>query len=651
MASASQRPPRFQPAVTPLALERHLGLFRLDRIRRIALIVSVLYIPVAFSHLYVLSHGRWLMFGVAAACGTALWGVERWVKRHPERLGSLPWLTTILYAAVVLHSLARLSFAHDAPDMVFVGVLTVALGLVPGNLGQHVVTVIAYVIGWSALIVSAHGAATFAAFVPALVVMVVLSIAIRYMELTRERRFLELQLLDVVRQEQLALESHHDTLTGMPNRELFMVRLREVFEAAGDSDDPRFAVLYLDLDRFKVVNDSLGPQVGDRLLQSIAQRLLRFVRPGDTVARFGGDEFAILLHDLRLPDDALTVAERIHAVLEEPFLLDSYEVQLEASIGIAMYRSDYQSPAEMLRDADIAMYEAKQRSTGQQLFDHEMHARAVERLEIEVDLRRALKGDELRVYYQPIVSLRSGELVGFEALARWQHPDKGLLSPTAFLGPAEETGLIVPLGEWVLEQACRDIRELNDARRRPQPLHVSVNLSAAQFVHSDFMRLLQKTLAKTRVSPETLWLEITETTVLDQPDKAEERIAKLRDLGAEVCVDDFGIGYSSLGYLQRFPFSVIKLDRVFLADDTRNEAIIEAMLTLADGLGMGVVAEGIETPEQAALLDRLGCDLAQGYFFAKPMPFDEAVALVQRNAQLLTMREATATPRKSKALT
>ena len=610
--------------------------FRLERLSKIALLVSILYVPVAVSHVVMLERGRVLMVCVAMVCAGALFATHLWTKKNPEGYNALGMLTAVVYGAVIVHSLLRLMYSRTSADMVFVGVLTVALALVPARIVQHGVSILAYMAAWSMILISQDGLAVWKPYISVLMVTLCVSMVIRYLELNRDRRFLELQLLESVRREQLAKKAHHDALTGMPNRELFTERLEEAFEMAADSEDFHFAVLYLDLDRFKVVNDSLGPQVGDRLLQSIAVRLMRFVRPGDTVARFGGDEFAVLLNDLRLAEDALTVAERIHTVLEEPFLLDEYEVQLEASIGIAMYRDEYASVGDMLRDADIAMYEAKNRANRQQVFDGAMHQKAVERLEIEVDLRRALKGDELRVYYQPIIDLLTKDLIGFEALIRWQHPEKGLLSPAAFLPTAEETGLVIPLGEWVLKRACRDLRKMNDSRRRPEPLHVSVNLSAAQFVHSDFERFLAHLLKHSGVAPEALWLEITETTVLDQPDKAEALIRRLRNLGAEVCVDDFGIGYSSLGYLQRFPFSVIKLDRAFIAQDhDKTGAIIDALLTLANGLGMSVVAEGLETKEQVALLEGLGCAMGQGYYFAKPMPYEQAEKLVRRSGQFL----------------
>jgi diguanylate cyclase (GGDEF)-like protein len=638
--------------VSPALLEGRARTLVHERLATMSWWVGLLYLPVAVSHLVILSHGRYAMAGLAIVCSVTLLAASRWLKRHPHAHDHNRWFASLLYATVIVHSLLRLSFAHTQPDMLFVGVLTIALGLVSAPMTQHAISILAYIGGWSAILIHTAGLATWSPVAPALLVTVVLSLVIRHLELTRDARFMELQWIDDVRREQLDRRAHHDTLTGMPNRELFTDRLEEAFALAQEQDDAALAVLYLDLDRFKVVNDSLGPQVGDRLLQSMAQRLLRFVRPGDTVARFGGDEFAILLTDLRYSDDALTVAERIHTVLEEPFLLDEYEVQLEASIGIAMFRHDYQSAGEMMRDADIAMYEAKSRATRHLVFDGEMHARALLRLEVEVDLRRALKRDELRVYYQPIISLGDGELVGFEALVRWQHPSKGLLSPADFLGPAEETGLIIPLGEWVLEQSCRDLRTMNDQRRRPEPLHISVNLSAAQFVHSDFERRLADTLRSTGVAAETLWIEITETTVLDQPDKAEERIRRLRAMGAEVCVDDFGIGYSSLGYLQRFPFSVIKLDRSFIAkEDPKNAAIVEALIQLARGLGMEVVAEGLETAEQVALLTNLGAEMGQGYYFAKPMPVEDALGMVKsahfrvsKSAHLQTMREASSKP-------
>jgi EAL domain-containing protein (putative c-di-GMP-specific phosphodiesterase class I) len=316
-------------------------------------------------------------------------------------------------------------------------------------------------------------------------------------------------------------------------------------------------------------------------------------------------------------------------VLAEPFHLDDYEVQLDASVGIALHRPEYETAAEMLRDADIAVGAAKKNPDRHQVFDGMMHEEALERLEIEVDLRRGLKRDELVVHYQPIVRADDQTLVGFEALVRWQHPTRGFLGPGKFLGVAEDSGLIVELGRWVLERSCRDLHDLQAAWRGEEPLHVSVNMSAKQFLHAECEPHLHRCLEESGTPPEQVWIEITETTVLDTPKDAEERITRLNELGVKVCVDDFGVGYSALGYLQRLSFSVLKLDRAFVKEGPRNEAIVRAVTTLAQGLGMTVVAEGIETQEQLDLVTRLGSPLAQGFLFARPVPLEEACSLAR----------------------
>jgi diguanylate cyclase (GGDEF)-like protein len=648
--SISDLPQPPEPAVPQAVIERRLMEFSLERVGRVSLIIGAAYLPVALSHFVLLpSAGRVPMFAIAMSAAVALLLVSRWTKANPDRVEEVGKLGSILYACVIVHSLARLGYANGPGDTVFMGVIAVAMGLLPGTLFAHVAWLFVYLGGWSAILIQGGGASALRPFIAPLVVTYGVSIVVRYLEIRGDRRLLALQLVDTERKRELVRKAHHDALTGLPNRHLFVERLTRAFDAARGTDDP-FAMLHLDIDRFKLVNESLGHQVGDKLLVAVAQRLLRFVRPGDIVARFASDEFAVLLSDLRQPDDALTVADRVRTVLAEPFTLDDYDVQLDTSVGIAMYRPEYATVGEMLRDADIAVGAAKKDPDGQRIFDGDMHTQAMERLEVEVDLRRGLKRDELALHYQPIVMSSSGRLVGFEALVRWKHPVRGLLYPAKFLSVAAESGLTVPLGRWVLERACRDLATLQADWEGEEPLHVSVNMAAQQFLHADAEQHLLDCMLEHAVPPEQLWIEITETTVLDRPEEAEARIDRLNDLGVKVCVDDFGVGYSSLGYLQRLNFSVLKLDRAFVTQEARSETIVGAVAALARGLGMTVVAEGVETEAQCELVTRLGCLLAQGYLFSRAVPLSEACELV-RKSHLRAIRVATPTQRGSKAST
>ncbi len=619
-------------AVSAAVVEGRLLQHQLERGGRISQLMGLVYLPVAASHFALLPpEGQWPMFGLAVLAAGVLLVVHGWVERHPERVEGL-WLSTgCLYACVIVHSLARMVYARGPADSVFVGVLAVGLALLPARLAVHAGWVATYLVGWSALMAHLEGIGTLRPYVAPLILTFGVSVTVRYLDDKSARNLLELQLLDGVRKQELAHKEQNDALTGLPNRKHFAACLTEAFDAATQGEDRApFALLHLDIDRFKLVNEGLGHQVGDQLLRAVAVRLLRFVRPGDTVARLGGDEFGVLLAGLRASEDALLVAERMQTVLAEPFHLDDYEVKVDACVGIALHGPEYLSVDEMLRDADIAVGAAKRSPDRQLVFDGAMHAQALERLQVEVELRRALQRDELVVHYQPLVESETRSLVGFEALVRWEHPERGLLSPGKFLSVAEESGLIVELGQQVLERACRDLHRLQTAWRGDRPLHVSVNMAAKQFLHADAEHHLHRCLERSGVAPAHVWIEITETTVLDQPEEAEERIARLNRLGVKVCVDDFGIGYSSLGYLQRLSFSVLKLDRSFVKEGPRNEAIVAAVVTLARGLGMAVVAEGVESEEQLARVARLGCPLAQGFLFERAVPLEQACALANR---------------------
>jgi diguanylate cyclase (GGDEF)-like protein len=429
-------------------------------------------------------------------------------------------------------------------------------------------------------------------------------------------------------EEQLRHNAFHDGLTDLANRALFMDHLQLALARAGRHEGYCFAVLFLDLDRFKVINDSLGHVVGDKLLVGIARRLETVVRPGDTVSRLGGDEFTILLDDLGDAGEAEVVAGRLLRELAMPYNLGGHEVFISVSIGVALSANGYQRPEDILRDADTAMYRAKQLGKARyEVFDQTMHARAVDRLEMERDLRRSVERRELFLQYQPIVSLDTGAVRGFEALARWRHPERGVIPPAKFIPIAEETGMIIPIGIWVLGEACRQIRRWQELYPADEPLTISVNLSGKQFMQRDLLEQVEAVLRQTGLDPCSLKLEITESVVMDNIGTAARTLERLRALGVELSIDDFGTGYSSLSYLQRFPVSTLKIDRSFVSRMTESEGtaeIVRTIMTLAQNLGMGVVAEGVETELQREQLKALECEFGQGYYFARPM--DDAAA-------------------------
>ncbi len=433
----------------------------------------------------------------------------------------------------------------------------------------------------------------------------------------------------------LVHDAFHDALTSLPNRALFTDLLARSIGRSRRRDDYAFALLFLDIDRFKVVNDSLGHLIGDQLLIAIARRLERCLRPGDTVARLGGDEFTVLLDDIVDVSDATRIADRIQRELNLPFNLSGQEVFTSASIGIALSRSGYEKPDDLLRDADIAMYRAK--ALGKQryeVFDAEMHARAVSQLQLETDLRRALDREEFRIHYQPVLSLANGKVVGFEALVRWQHPQRGTVLPDEFVQAAEETGLIVLIGRVVLREACRQLREWQQQFPH-QELSISVNLSAKQFRQPDMVDHIARVLTAWDLEPRSLRLEITESAIIENAPAAIEALTRLRELGVKVDLDDFGTGYSSLGYLHRFDIDALKIDRSFIAaigENGENSEIVRTIVNLARGLDMDVIAEGVERPEQLAILRSLGCEKVQGYLFAPPLTTEAVRSLLKQRS-------------------
>ncbi len=437
-------------------------------------------------------------------------------------------------------------------------------------------------------------------------------------------------------EEQLRQNAFYDALTGLPNRVLFTERLEQAIAHTQRHKEHLFAVLFLDLDRFKVVNDSLGHLMGDRLLIEIANRLKLCLRQSDTVARLGGDEFTILLPDIEDSSDAIFVAERIQEALKLPFALDANEVFTSISIGITLSTTDYESAEDVLRDADIAMYRAKSQGTARyEIFNTDMHVQAVALLQLETDLRLAIERQEFRLQYQPIILLESGKIAGFEALIRWQHPQKGLLAPDEFLRAAIETGLLISLCQWVIRTACQEAR-LWRSQFPDLLLTISVNLSSQHFNQSNLSTEVARVLQETDLEASILKLEVTESLIMASAETVKAMLYELKDLGVQLSIDDFGTGYSSLARLHHFPIDELKIDRSFIdsmGNDSGNSAIVEAIIALAQKLNLDVTAEGVETPEQLAKLRELKCKYGQGFFFSRPLDSVAVRELIRTNPQ------------------
>jgi len=418
--------------------------------------------------------------------------------------------------------------------------------------------------------------------------------------------------------------AYYDAMTNLPNRELFNDRLRQTIIQAR-RHKKMFAVMILDLDRFKGINDTLGHKVGDSLLRYISERLLNSIREGDTVARFGGDEFIILFPDMAQARDASLVAQKIHSALSNGFFLDSQELFITASIGISLYPSDGVDADTLIKNAEVAMFQAKEQGRNNyQFYTPTMNAEALSNLMLENDLRKALERKELVLYYQPLIELSSGRIAGAEALVRWNHPRLGLLPPLEFIPMAEETGLIVPIGEWILENVCMQGKTWNEMGL--SPFRMTVNLSMRQFAHNAIVKTVLNALEKSDLDSGHLELELTESIIMQNADQTIETLHKLTSAGIQISLDDFGVGFSSLSYLKTLPLSTLKLDRSFvsgLAKDTKNESISKAIIGIAHSLGLKVIAEGVETFDQLELLRSWKCDEVQGFLFSRPIPVEE----------------------------
>jgi diguanylate cyclase (GGDEF)-like protein len=433
---------------------------------------------------------------------------------------------------------------------------------------------------------------------------------------------------------EIAHLAYHDALTGLPNRPLFIDRLIVSLAQAGRGEH-RLAVFFLDLDRFKDINDSLGHTMGDALLKAVADRIRRCIREGDTVARFGGDEFTLLIPRIDEIEDAAKIAQKINETLKIPFLIHEQELFVTTSIGISLFPSDGADPETLVRNADSAMYRAKEQGRDNyQLYAPAMNARALERLALENMLRKAIKQKELLVYYQPLVDVVTETIIGVEALVRWNHPELGMLSPAHFISVAELSGLIIPIGDWVMRTACRQVHQWN--KRLGAGLTVAVNLSARQFSQHDLVAQVRGVLAETGLPAEHLELEITESNAMQNAENTIHTLRELKAAGVRISMDDFGTGYSSLNYLKRFPIDTLKLDQSFVRDsatDPSDAAIVSAVISMAHTLNLKVVAEGVETVEQLAFLQRQNCDRIQGFYFSAPVPADALEPyLVQKRA-------------------
>lgn len=436
-------------------------------------------------------------------------------------------------------------------------------------------------------------------------------------------------------EEQMIYDALHDTLTSIPNRTLLLDRIRQSLVRRKRYPKTSFAIIFIDLDRFRLVNESLGHIHGDELLQLISARLKETIPIGDTVARLGGDEFSILLQDIDSVRDVEVIAKDIQNSFSKPFFLGDKEVFASASMGIAHSDNNYKTPEEILRDSELAMYRAKRGGKSQSIvFQPQFRQSSLSPIDLDTDLRRALDRDEMELHYQPIISMRDRTISGFEALLRWSHRSRGVISPNEFIPLAEETGLIYDLGQWVLGKACKQIAAWNKSKEKEDQLEISINLSSRQFSDPNLVEGIVENIEKSGFNAEFLKIEITESALMQNAQRSVSMLNQLKDLNIKVCVDDFGTGYSSLSYLHTFPIDTLKIDRSFVHDmsrNFRNMEIIRTIIMLAHNLKLDVIAEGVETGEQDAQLSALGCQFAQGFYFSRPLNSSDAALLIQQN--------------------
>ncbi|MBM9614916.1 EAL domain-containing protein [Desulfobulbus rhabdoformis] len=437
-------------------------------------------------------------------------------------------------------------------------------------------------------------------------------------------------------EEQITHQAFHDSLTGLPNRTLFGERLERALERSHRRPELYYSVLMIDLNKFKAVNDSLGHPAGDQLLIEVGQRLSVCVRSVDTVARLGGDEFALILEEFPARKELLKIARRMHSILCEPFSLYGNEITPGASIGIVAQLNEYTSAEEVLRDADIAMYRAKQQGKGIVLFDKRMHLELVESINLEAELRETINNGALTLHYQPIVAVDTEQLLGFEALVRWDHPMRGMVPPDRFIPLAEETGLIIDLGKWVISEACHTLKVWQDDQDHARRLTMSVNVSCRQLADAGLVEHVTAVLRKENLAPANLKIEVTESVIMHDVDSAISELNRLRELGVQIAIDDFGTGYSSLAYLRRIPIDHLKIDRSFIRDfsegNKENDQIVRSIISLARSLGLGVIAEGVENRDQLDRLRSLNCDRAQGFMFSRPVDRTKAATMIRQYA-------------------
>ena len=436
-------------------------------------------------------------------------------------------------------------------------------------------------------------------------------------------------------EEQMIYDALHDTLTSIPNRTLLLDRIRQSLVRRKRYPKTSFAIIFIDLDRFRLVNESLGHIHGDELLQLISARLKETIPIGDTVARLGGDEFSVLLQDIDSVRDVEVIAKDIQNSFSKPFFLGDKEVFASASMGIAHSDNNYKTPEEILRDSELAMYRAKRGGKSQSIvFQPQFRQSSLSPIDLDTDLRRALDRDEMELHYQPIISMRDRTISGFEALLRWSHRSRGVISPNEFIPLAEETGLIYDLGQWVLGKACKQIAAWNKSKEKEDQLEISINLSSRQFSDPNLVEGIVENIEKSGFDAEFLKIEITESALMQNAQRSVSMLNQLKDLNIKVCVDDFGTGYSSLSYLHTFPIDTLKIDRSFVHDmsrNFRNMEIIRTIIMLAHNLKLDVIAEGVETGEQDAQLSALGCQFAQGFYFSRPLNSSDAALLIQQN--------------------